>query len=137
MKNYRDTVIYKKNRQRPKFLNLLQIRLPVTAVASILHRVSGVILLMVLPVVIYGLDLSLQGREGFEQVISMIQSPVGQLVFVLISTSIFYHLIAGIRFLLLDVDIGYSLAAARWTARIVIIISIIVMLVLVTGVFIS
>ena len=130
-------MIYKKNRQRPKFLNLLQIRLPVTAVASILHRVSGVILLMVLPVVIYGLDLSLQGREGFEQVISMIQSPVGQLVFVLISTSIFYHLIAGIRFLLLDVDIGYSLAAARWTARIVIFISIIVMLVLVTGVFIS
>ena len=130
-------MIYKKNRQRPKFLNLLQIRLPVTAVASILHRASGVILLMVLPVIIYGLDLSLQGREGFEQVISMIQSPVGQLVFVLISTSIFYHLIAGIRFLLLDVDIGYSLAAARWTARIVITISIIVMLVLITGVFIS
>ena len=46
-----DKVINNNTKQRPKFLNLLQIRLPVTAVASILHRITGLILLPVLPVV--------------------------------------------------------------------------------------
>lgn len=130
-------MIYKNNKQRPRFLNLLQIRLPVTAVASILHRVSGVILLMILPVVIYGLDLSLQGREGFEQVLFLINSPYGQLVLVVTGAAIFYHLAAGIRFLLLDVDVGYTLMASRWSARIVIIISIIAAALLATGVLAS
>lgn len=130
-----DKVINNKSRQRPKFLNLLQIRLPVTAIASILHRISGVILIMVLPIVIYGLGLSLQGEEGFAQALLMMESPAAQLLFAVLVTSIFYHLLAGIRFLLLDIDFGNTLVMARWSARIVIIIGAITLVLLIVGVF--
>ena len=124
-------------KQRPKFLNLLQIRLPITAVASILHRITGVILLLVLPAIIYGLGLSLQDEEGFKEVAMAIKSPALQFLLVLIATSVFYHLLAGIRFLLLDLDIGHDIVVARWTARIVIITSAIILVVLSARVFAS
>ena len=114
-----------KSTQRPKFLNLLQIRLPVTAVASILHRISGVLLFLILPIVIYGLGMSLQGNEGFHQVKEIIVSPIGQFLIILVAITIFYHLVAGIRFLFLDIDIGHSLPVARWSARLVIVLTMI------------
>lgn len=121
--------------QRPKFLNLLQIRLPVTAVASILHRVSGAILFLVLPVIIYGLGLSLQGVEGFKQVQQVITLPVCQFLISLVVTLLFYHLLAGMRFLLLDLDVGYNLPIARWSARLVIILSMVLFVLLNSKVF--
>ena len=124
-----------KTKQRPKFLNLLQIRLPVTAVASILHRVSGIILFLILPVVIYGLGLSLQDANSFKQLQEVINSPACQLLIILVVTAVFYHLVTGIRFLLLDINIGHSLPVARWSARIVIVISIIALLLMLMGVF--
>lgn len=132
-----DKVINNLHKQRPKFLNLLQIRLPVTAIASILHRITGVILLLVLPVVIYGLGLSLQDEEGFQEVMMAIKSPAFQFFLVLIATSVFYHLLAGIRFLLLDLDIGHDIVVARWSARIVIIVSTIILFLLVARVVAS
>jgi succinate dehydrogenase / fumarate reductase cytochrome b subunit len=132
-----EKVIKNITKQRPKFLNLLQIRLPITAVASILHRITGVILLLVLPVVIYGLGLSLQDEKGFQEVMMAIKSPAFQFLLVLIATSVFYHFLAGIRFLLLDMDIGHEIVVARWSARIVIIVSTIILILLVAGVFAS
>lgn len=129
-----DKVIYNKSKQRPKFINLLKIRMPVTAVASILHRITGLILILILPVIIYGLGLSLQGEDGFDQAILLVESPVGRFLFIFIAVSTFYHLLAGIRFLLIDLDIGQSLPPARWSALFVIIATIVIMLILVTGV---
>ena len=124
-----------KTKQRPKFLNLLQIRLPVTAVASILHRVSGIILFLILPIVIYGLGLSLQDANSFKELKEVINSPACQLLIILVVTAVFFHLVAGIRFLFLDIEIGHSLSVARWSARIVIVISIIALLLMLIGVF--
>lgn len=126
-------MIKNKTKQRPKFLNLLQIRLPATAVASFLHRVTGVILFLILPLVIYGLGLSLKGENGFHEVIMVINSPAYRLLLVLIGVSTLYHLLAGIRFLLLDLDIGHTLVVARWTARFIIILSVIALIVLLVG----
>lgn len=127
-------MIFKKTKQRPKFINLLQISMPVTAVSSILHRITGLILCLILPVIIYWLGLSLQSKQGYEQAILLLQSSAGKILIIISLTSVFYHLLAGIRFLLIDLDIAHNLSAARWTARFVISASIIVLALLLTGV---
>lgn len=91
---------------RPFFLNLVKIKLPVTGFVSIFHRISGLLLFLAIPFSVYLLDLSLQGREGFAQAADCIHSPVIQLASLIILWSIIHHFIAGIRFLLTDFDIG-------------------------------
>lgn len=129
-----DKVTYNKAKQRPKFINLLKISMPVTAVASILHRITGLILFLMLPVIIYGLGLSLQDQQGFTRAIQIMESPTGHFLNIIIMVSVLYHFLAGLRFLLIDLDIGLTLVAARWTAFIVILVTIISMVVLVSGI---
>lgn len=105
---------------RPKFLNLLHIRLPVGAVASIAHRISGVLLFLSLPFAAYLLELSLQDQAGFDQVRTILDNPLVKLISVLLVWSICHHLLAGIRFLLLDLHIGLNRSTARtmaWAAN--------------------
>ena len=91
---------------RPFFLNLLKIHLPVTGFVSILHRISGLLLFMAIPFSVYLLELSLQGKTGFAQAAEILQFPLVQLVLLILLWSIIHHLFAGIRFLLTDIDIG-------------------------------
>jgi len=101
----------------PVFLNLLQIRFPITAVMSILHRLSGVLLFLNIPLVIYALQLSLSGEAGFKLVQDwLLHSLIIQVLLVILLWALLHHLFAGIRFLLLDIDIGVSRAAARRSA---------------------
>jgi succinate dehydrogenase / fumarate reductase cytochrome b subunit len=129
-----DKVTNKNTNQRPKFLNLLQIRLPITAVASILHRISGILLFLILPFVIYDLGLSLKSEDGFKLVLESLNRPALQMLGALAVTAVCYHLISGIRFLLLDLGLGHKLQTSRWSARIVIYLAIIMLLLFVTGV---
>jgi len=104
---------------RPKFLNLLHIRFPVGAVTSIAHRLSGIVLFLALPLGAYVLDLSLRNPAGFEQAGKLLTQPVVRLVLVLLAWSVSHHLLAGIRFLLLDLGIGLARTAARRMAWLV------------------
>lgn len=101
---------------RPKFLNLLLIRMPVGAVASIGHRISGIFLFLSLPLAAFLLDLSLQGQAGFEQAAGLLSSPLLRLVQIVLAWSIFHHALAGLRFLLIDVDVGVLKPTARASA---------------------
>lgn len=103
-------------KNRPVFLNLLRIRQPVTAVLSILHRVTGVVMALLLPGLIYLLGLSLHSAEGFAQVGNLLNSPFSKSMAVLMSWMLAHHLLAGIRFLLLDFDLGVTRTASRQTA---------------------
>ena len=109
---------------RPKFLNLFKIRMPITAIVSILHRLSGFLLFLLLPVVIYGLGLSLKNTESFQAILDLLNTPIFQLLFLMILATVFYHLIAGMRFLLMDLDIGHDLKVARASAWLVIIMAV-------------
>lgn len=93
--------------------------MPVTAMLSIAHRVSGVLLFLAIPIAIYLLGLSLSGPEGYAQVVILFQYRVVRLAGVILLWSYVHHLLAGIRFILLDVDIGIRLQIARVTAWIV------------------
>lgn len=110
--------------QRPKFLNLFKISMPITAIASILHRLSGFLLFLLLPLVIYGLGLSLKNTAGFQEIHNLLDASIFQLVLLLILSAFFYHLISGIRFLLMDLDIGHDLKIARGSAWLVIVLAV-------------
>lgn len=103
----------------PVYLNLLRIRFPVGAVTSIAHRISGVLLFLSLPVLIYLLELSLQSPAGYEKTISYINNCWFEAGLVLIVWSFMHHLLSGIRFLLIDIDKGVSLQTARGSAWLV------------------
>lgn len=109
----------KKPDTRPVNLNLLRIRQPVTAIVSIGHRLSGVLLFLSIPFTIWMLERSLHSPQGFEQVISLFDYGLAKLLALLVAWSAAHHFFAGIRFLLLDVEIGVELEAARKSALIV------------------
>ena len=103
-------------RSAPVYLNLFRIRLPVGAVTSIAHRVSGVLLFLSLPFFVYLLDLSLRGPAGYGTALAWLNHDLVRLGSVVIAWSLFHHLIAGVRFLLIDLDRGVLRAQARTTA---------------------
>ena len=110
--------------KRPKFLNLLKIRLPITGIVSILHRISGVLLFISLPFIIYGFSLSLQSPEGFTRIQAYTDNLLVQLLGSIFVWAIAHHFIAGLRFLLLDVDIGLKLKTARATSWLAIVLAV-------------
>ena len=107
------------NRTRPIFFNLLRIAFPVGAVTSIGHRVSGVVLLLCAPVLIYLMGASLRSAEEYEQVAVLLDTVSAKGLVVVILWAFSHHFFAGIRHLLMDIDIGSSLPAARASAWLV------------------
>lgn len=101
---------------RPVYLNLFKIRLPIPGVVSFLHRVSGVLLVLFIPVSIYALERSLAGPDGFAEVQSWLAHPLGKLVSLVLLWALLHHLFAGMRFLLIDLDVGVEPSQARATA---------------------
>jgi succinate dehydrogenase / fumarate reductase cytochrome b subunit len=103
----------------PKYLNLLEIRLPPGAVASIAHRVSGVLMFLAIPLVAWLFAQSLAGETGFQTALAHLRSLPGKAVSLLLFWSLSHHLLAGVRHLLLDIDIGLDRASARASAWLV------------------
>lgn len=119
--------------KRPVFLNLWQIRFPVTAIMSILHRLTGILLFLAIPLFIYTLQLSLTNEAGFQAVVSYFDFPLVKLGLLFLVWSLLHHLLAGIRYLLLDIDLGIEHQQAKLTAWAVI-VSALVLLLLFAGI---
>lgn len=102
--------------RRAVFFNLLQIRMPVGAITSITHRISGLLLALGIPVAAYMLSLSLQSSQSFARLMDLFQQWPVRLVAVMFIWALAHHLLAGIRHLLGDIDIGSKLPAARRSA---------------------
>lgn len=104
------------NNKRPVFLNLFQIRLPIAGVMSIAHRIAGVLMFLSLPFWLYLLELSLASAEGYARAVSLLGSNWLLPVYALLFWAVMHHLLAGIRYLLLDVDIAIEKPLYRTTA---------------------
>ncbi len=89
----------------PKNLNLLTIRFPLPAIASILHRISGLALFFLIPALLWVLKLSLTA-EGFQTLQAWLQAPTVKWLLWLLLLPFCYHFVAGIRHLLSDVHLG-------------------------------
>ena len=109
------------SRRLPVFLNLAQIRFPIGAIASIAHRVAGVLLFIALPVLAVLLDASLRSEAGFASVRGLLSSPLALVVAGVLAWALVHHVLAGVRHLLMDVGVGSELMRARATARLVLV----------------
>ena len=110
-------------KQRPKHLNLLEIRQPLAAVASILHRISGAGLFLLLPLLIWLLDLSLGTPEKFETFKAVVGNPLVLLILSGLLWAFLHHFCMGIRILLIDVQVGVEKQAAAASAKAVMVVS--------------
>lgn len=117
--------------KRPVYLNLLKIRLPVTGMASFAHRVSGVLLFLFIPYAVYLFDLSLRSAESFQQVQDRLHNPFMLFIQLLVLWALLHHFFAGIRFLLIDAEIGIEKNAARLGAWLVWLAEAVIMLLIV------
>ncbi|MGD8912896.1 MAG: succinate dehydrogenase, cytochrome b556 subunit [Candidatus Thiodiazotropha sp.] len=118
---------------RPVFLNLFKIRLPIAGIMSIIHRVTGVVMVLAIPVLIYLLDLSLSGPEGFSDAKSLFASVFIKLILFLFLWGLMHHFLAGIRYLLIDIDIGVEKPLFRQTAWAVTLVAPVLALILMGG----
>lgn len=101
---------------RPVHLNLLKIRLPIGGVMSIIHRITGVMMFIAIPVLVYQLDQSLASAQGYQASTDFLHSPFGLVLLFGLMWGLAHHFLAGVRYLLLDVDIGIERATARASA---------------------
>ena len=113
---------------RPKYLSLpallFEIRLPLPGWVSILHRISGA--LLVFPFVawlLFMLDASLASEQGFEKTRAYLQLPLVKLGMLVFIWAYAHHFCAGIRFLLLDINRGIELRQARASSVWVLVVS--------------
>ena len=122
------------NKRRPVFLNLLQIHLPLGGVLSILHRITGVLLVLAIPVFIYIHQLLNADEDSFTQALELMQTIPGRIILSLIVWMLIQHSLSGIRHLMMDLDFSYDRSIARKTAGITFVSSL--LLILLTGVMI-
>ncbi|WP_447773655.1 succinate dehydrogenase cytochrome b556 subunit [Aeromonas veronii] len=112
-----------KNKQRPVNLDLQTISFPVTAIASILHRVSGVITFVALGILLWMLGTSLASPEGFETVVAIMDNFLVKLVLWGILTALAYHIVGGLRHLVMDMGYWEELGSGNQSARVAFVIT--------------
>jgi succinate dehydrogenase / fumarate reductase cytochrome b subunit len=118
---------------RPVFLNLTQIRLPVAGVMSIIHRITGVVMVLSIPLLLYLFDLSLSGAQGFAETVALLGNLLVKLILFFFIWGLMHHLLAGIRYLLIDIDIGVEKPLYRQSAWAVIVAAPVLALILMGG----
>ena len=124
-------------KKRPVNLELTTISLPVTAYASILHRISGVAMLIAVFILLWMLGASLKSKESFDQLASSLSSPFFKFILWGIASALAYHFIAGLRHLVMDAGIGESLEGGQRGAKIVLGLSVIMIIVLGAGIWLE
>ena len=113
------------NHKRPVNLDLASLQYPPMAIVSILHRVSGLVLFLLLPLTLYFLGLSLASEASFDELKTLLSHPFYKFLLWGFSTAFTYHVIAGIRHLSIDLGFGEHLSASRNSARAVLLLSIV------------
>lgn len=117
-----------KQGERPKYLDLRNIKLPISGIVSIAHRVSGVFLVLSIPLWLYFMELSLSSPEGYQKAVECLDGFLMTMLSILCLWALIHHFFAGIRFLLIDLDVGVEKEAALKGAKIVFIAEAVVML---------
>ncbi|MBA2654099.1 MAG: succinate dehydrogenase, cytochrome b556 subunit [Gammaproteobacteria bacterium] len=115
--------------KRPVYLDVTKYKFPNTAIVSILHRISGVILFLYIPFLIWALDTSLSSGEHFQQLLYNFDWPVTKFFLWVLLASLIFHLVAGVRHLFMDMGIGETHRGGRLGANLVFIISLVLILV--------
>ena len=105
-------------KQRPVNLDLQTIAMPITAIASILHRVSGVIMLFAVGILLWLLTESLSSEQGFQNAQEIVNGFFGTFILWGILTALAYHIAGGIRHLLMDMGYFEELESGALSAKV-------------------
>jgi succinate dehydrogenase / fumarate reductase, cytochrome b subunit len=116
--------------KRPVNLDISTIKLPLAAITSITHRISGLILFVGIAIVLWMFDLSLSGQADFDRLQDLLTNPLVTFIIWGILSALAYHMVAGIKHLLLDLGIGESKEAAPIAAAVVIMVSLLLIVML-------
>ena len=111
------------NKPRPKHLALHQIRLPLPGIVSILHRVSGLLLFIALPLLLLMLQYSLRSIETYTQLMDVLANPLLKLMLLGLLWAFMHHFCAGLRYLAIDAHLVRDLAQARNSSKVVMVVS--------------
>jgi succinate dehydrogenase / fumarate reductase cytochrome b subunit len=108
-------------KSRPQYSNIhvtqiIQYRMPLAAWVSILHRISGVLMFLLLPFVLYLLEQSLTSEVSFDTLHTIVAHPITKLVILALSWAYLHHFCAGIRHLFMDMHMGLSKDGSRHSA---------------------
>lgn len=112
-------------KKRPVNLNLFTIRFPVTAISSILHRASGVVLFLFIVFLLYALQFSLKSEQSFNALHATLSSFWPRFFVWIFLSSLVFHVIAGIRHFLMDMGYGEGKASGKFSAYLVLILSVV------------
>ena len=111
-------------KRRPKNLDLPTIRLPLPGILSIIHRISGAGMFLMLPFLLWLFQSSLASPETFASAREVVGHPLAKIVLLGLIWFYMHHFCAGIRYLLLDLHKGVELEAARLSSKVVFVVSI-------------
>lgn len=112
-------------KERPVYLSLTQFKFPITAIASIVHRITGVLLFVGIAYLLWLLDLALGSEAGFAEARSVLSNPLPKLVLIGVLGLLVYHLVAGVKHMIMDFHIGDSFEAASAASWVVFALSIV------------
>ena len=111
------------NKKRPKHLALHQIKLQLPGIVSILHRVSGLLLFIALPLLLLMLQYSLRSIETYTQLMDVLANPLLKLMLLGLLWAFMHHFCAGLRYLAIDLHLVRDLAQARNSSKVVMLVS--------------
>jgi succinate dehydrogenase / fumarate reductase cytochrome b subunit len=111
------------NNQRPINLNLFTIKFPIPAIVSILHRLSGLFLFLIIPLMLWTLEFSLSSEDNFQTLRDEATTPVVKILILLLLSPFIYHFVAGIRHLLMDMEVAVEKRSGRISAILTFLIS--------------
>ncbi len=109
-------------RNRPKNLNLFTIRLPINAIVSIMHRMSGMALFLMIPALLWALNASVQSAQTYVGLSLALKHWLVKLLLIALSWAFFHHFYAGLRHLAMDVHWMTTLQKARLSSRLVLVL---------------
>jgi succinate dehydrogenase / fumarate reductase cytochrome b subunit len=112
-------------KERPKHLALHQINLPLPGIVSILHRISGVLLFLSLPILLLMLQYSLASIETHTRLLELLAHPLSKLALIGLLWAFLHHFCAGIRYLAIDLHYVRSLEQARNSSKVVLAVSLV------------
>lgn len=113
--------------QKPIFLNVFQIKFPLPAIISILHRISGIFLFFLIPLLLYVFEYSVTNESYFNQIKLFFTRPISKCIIFFFGACLLYHLLAGIRHLIMDFGFAETKIAGKITATITLIVFIVLL----------
>jgi len=101
---------------------------PITAIASILHRISGIILFLLIPFLLWMLQSSLSSEQGFDDLSQFLSGFWIKSFLWLCFAAFIYHALAGVRHLFMDIGIGEEIRGSKIAIGIVVVLTAILLI---------